>query len=414
MISATSVTIALVRIVLFILAGFCAAAAADLPKTLLSEDEADPIRSAIVRKETWTLDPARRLRAEAEKRLHDGPWSVTTDRPTDLQLDIHDYYSEAPYWWPDPDNPSGPYLRRDGQVNPARFTANKSAFNAMADAVFTLGAAAYFLDDSRYAQRAARDIRTWFLDPRTRMNPSLEFSQAIRGVNQGRGAGILDGRVLIRAIQGMDFLALTGAWDPKDQAAARKWFEDYLHWLTHSKNAEDEKLSGNNHASWWTAQTAAVASFVEDQAGMQSAFAWYRDHIFPRQIRSNGSAPREESRTRSLSYSAFNLEAFTLTCRIAQVHGVDLWSVHARSGATLATVVDYLEPYLSDPKKWSKEQISEFPNDGLYFLAFAGMGMKKPAYVALYRKLERPDSAWLSVVDLALGRWENAAHQTRH
>ncbi|HLG96913.1 MAG TPA: alginate lyase family protein, partial [Bryobacteraceae bacterium] len=101
-------------------------------------------------------------------------------------------------------------------------------------------------------------------------------------------------------------------------------------------------------------------------------------------------------------------------CRIAQVQGTDLWTVRAKNGATLATVIDYLEPYLADPKKWTKEQISEFPNDGLYFLAFAGMGLRKPEYVALYRKLEHPDSAWLSLVDLIVGRWENAAHQTRH
>ncbi len=78
-----------------------------------------------------------------------------------------------------------------------------------------------------------------------------------------------------------------------------------------------------------------------------------------------------------------------MTCRIAQVQGVDLCGhVRAKSGATIATVIDYLEPYLSEPKKWGKEQIADFPNDGLYFLAFAGMGLKKPEYVALYRKLE--------------------------
>ncbi len=398
---------------LFILAVVCAVAA-DVPQTLLSEDEADPIHSAIVRKETWTLDPVRRLRAEAEKRFREGPWSVTSDRPTDLQLDLHDYYSEAPYWWPDPQNPGGPYIRKDGQANPARFTANKTSLNAMADAVFTLGAAAYLLDDPRYAQRAARDIRVWFLDPRTRMNPNLDFSQTVRGVDEGRGAGVLDGRVLIRAIQGMDFLVLTGSWDAKDQAAVRRWFEEYLHWLTHSRVADDEKASGNNHASWWTAQVAAVATFVESAPDRQMAFSYYRDHIFPRQIRANGSAPREEGRSRSLSYSVFNLEAYTMICRIAQVQGVDLWDLHARNGATIAKVIDYLEPYLADPRKWAKEQISEFPNDGLYFLAFAGMGLKNQSYVALYRKLEKPDDAWLSVVDLVVGRWENSAHQTRH
>lgn len=410
-----SVTIARVRIaVFFILAAAWARAATDIPMTLVSEDEAEPIHSAILRKEAWTQDSVRRLRAEAEKRLREGPWTVTADRPRDVDLDPHDYYSEAPYWWPNPDDPNGKYLRKDGQPNPARFLANKTALNAMCDAVFALGAAAFLLDDARYAQRAARVVQTWFLNPKTRMNPSLDYAQAIPGMNNGRGAGIIDGRFFIRAIQGMEFLAQTGVWDPKEQAATRKWFAEYLLWLTQSKNALEEKKSRNNHASWWTAQVAAIATFVADGRAQQVAFNYYRDRLFPRQISPDGSAPREEARTRSLSYSAFNVEAFSTICRIAQLRGVDLWSVHGQKGVTLGSVIEYLEPFLVDPKRWSKEQIAEFQNDGLYFLAFAGMGMKRPELVALFRKLERPEGAWLALVDLLVGRWEAAAHQTRH
>ncbi len=382
--------------------------------TLVSDLEAEPMHSAIVRREAWTVDDVRRLRAEADKRMREGPWTVTSERPKGVEIDPHDYYSEAPYWWPDPQNPSGPYIRKDGQTNPDRFLANKTALNSMCDAVFTLGTAAFLLDDPRYAQRAARDINTWFVNPKTRMNPNLEYSQAVRAANNGRGAGIVDGRVLIRAIQGMEFLAQTGAWDAKDQAAVKKWFEEYLHWLTTSQDGLDEKMSGNNHASWWTAQVAAVATFVDNAAEQKATFNFYRDRIFPRQIRGDGSAPREEARTRSLWYSAFNLEALTLTCRIAQLHGVDLWSVKTKTGATLATAIDYLAPYFADPKKWTKEQIVDFSNESLYFLAFAGMGLKRPDYIALYRKLEKPEGAWLSFVNLVIGRWEAAAHQTRH
>jgi hypothetical protein len=246
------------------------------------------------------------------------------------------------------------------------------------------------------------------------MNPSLDYAQAVPGENTGRSAGIIEGRVLVRAVQGMEFLAQTRAWDPKDQTAARKWFEEYLHWLIQSKNGNDERRSGNNHASWWTAQVAALATFVEDQPAQQMAFRLYREQIFPRQIRADGSAPSEEARTASLSYSAFNLEAYATVCRIAQVQGVDLWSLSARNGATIATVIDYLEPYLRNPRAWNKEQIAEFRNDNLYFLAFAGMGMKKPDYVALFQKLERPAGAWSSLLDLLVGRWEAAGHQTRH
>jgi len=379
--------------------------AADFPMTLVSEDEAEPIHSAIVRKEAWTLDTVRRLRAEADRRMREGPWTVTAERPKGVDLDPHEYYSEAPYWWPNPENPDGGYLRREGEANPSRFLANKSALNSMCDAVLALGTAAFLLDDTRYAQRAARVIQTWFINPKTRMNPEMDHAQSIPGVPDGREGAILEGRALIRAIQGMEFLAQTGAWDSKDQVAAHKWFEEYLRWLTDSKNATEEKRSGGNHASWWTAQVAAASTFVEDRAATQMAFNYYRDRVFPRQIRGDGG---------TTPYSALNLEAFTMICRIAQVHNTDLWSSRTRSGATIGTAIDSLQPYLADPRKWSKEQAAEFQNDSLDLLAFAGMGLKKPEYVALFRKLERPEGAWLCLVDLLVGRWEAAAHQTRH
>ena len=212
----------------------------------------------------------------------------------------------------------------------------------------------------------------------------------------------------------MEFLAQTGLWDAKEQAAVRKWFQEYLHWLTASERGLDDKVSGDNRASWWTAQTAAVASFVGDQAAENLAWNWYREQVLGKQIQANGSAPREDAHAKPLAYTAFNLEAMALVCRIAQVRGVDLWSAKAKNGATLATVIEYLQPFLSDPKKWPREQFADFSNDGLYSLAFAGMGLKRPEYLARYHRVQRGETAWLALVDLLVGRWEAAGHQTRH
>lgn len=400
-------------VALYLVAAFTQA---EIPMTLVSEDEAEPIHSAIIRKEAWTQDPVRRLRAEAEKRMKEGPWTVTSDRPKGLDLDVHEYYTEAPYYWPNPDNPGGPNLRKDGQSNPARIVADQTSLNAMSDAVFTLGVASFLLDNAAYGKRAATVIHTWFLNPKTRMNPDLDYAQSIPGVNNGRGAGIIDGKSLVRAIQGMEFLEQSNNWDPKDQVGVRKWFEDYLHWLLTSKNAIDEKKSGNSHASWWAAQVATIGTFIGDNAAQQTAFTFYREQLLPHQIQRNGSAPREEARPRSLRASIFNLEAYAVICRIAQIHGTaNLWSVHGRGGTTISTAIDYLIPFLVDPKKWSKEQAGDVPYDSLAFLAFTGMGLAdKPEYIETYRKLEHPDTAWISLVDLLVGRFEAAAHQTRH
>jgi Alginate lyase len=383
--------------------------AADTPETLVSAGEAEPIHSAIIRKEAWTLDPVRRLRAEAENCLKEGPWTVTSDRPKGIDLDAHEYYSESPYWWPNPANPAGPFVRRAGQPNPARFTANHAALNAMSEAVFTLGAAAFFLDDPRYAQRAARDIQAWFIAPRTRMNPAMQHAQAIPGsVTAG---GFSDGRALVRVIQGMEFLAQSANWDARDHAAVRKWFEEYLHWLMQSGQDAGASRSPADRNAWWAAEVAAGATFAEDSTASGAAFDYFRNRILPRQARAN---PVRDPAAPPPPPPAAGLEGMATLCRIAQVRGVELWNTRTRGVVAVAGLIDRSAPNVSDPKKWNRDQLASFQGDGVYFLAFAGMGLSRPDYIALYRKLERPDSGWLAVVDLLVSRWEAAGHQTRH
>ena len=384
------------------LAALCSTASAGV---FVTPSEAAAMHAAIARGDAAAAESAKVLRSNAEKALKEGPWSVTTSRPQRARtLDPHDYYSEGPYWWPDPKNPSGPYIRKDGRTNPNRFMGNKDALNSMAEALFTLGSAAYLLDDARYAERAARITAVWFVEAKTRMNPNLEYGQAVPGVNSGRGAGIIDSRVLIRAVQGLDLLDQTGKLDPVVRDGVRRWFAEYTRWLTTSKKGLEEKNSGNNHASWWTAQVAAYSGFTGDRDTQQMAFRWLREGLFPKQIQPDGSAPRELARTKSLGYSAFNFEAYTLTCRIAQAAGVKLWDLRTPAGATLDTVVRYLLPAVRDPKQWKGEQIVEFDNSGTYYLALAGQALGQPGYVQAYRELARPGSAWLAFIDLLLAQ----------
>jgi hypothetical protein len=394
---------------IFVVASF--ARAADTPATLVSGDEAEPIHSAVIRQEAWTQDPVRRLRLDAERYLKEGPWTVTAERPKRTDLDPHEYYSESPYYWPDAANPAGPYLRRNGQSNPSVFSANRTALDSMCDAVLTLGTAAYLLDDARYASHAAHLIQNWFILPKTRMDPNMEHAGTIPGSRNGADlapGGVAEGRPLIRAIQGMEFLAKSGAWDPKDEAATRKWFEDYLRWLTPAGPATAIRRGDN--PIWRAALEASAASFAEDAAAERRIFDSYRAPAFPRPPRAAGAAA-VNAPAQSLAAS---LEGRAMICRIAQLHGVDLWSRPARTGGIIATAIDSLEASLADPKQWSKEQAAGFQSDGVYLMAFAGMGLNKPDYVAEFRKLERPENAWLAMVDLLVGRWEAAAHQTRH
>src|SRR5260221_240404 len=60
-----------------------------------------------------------KLLADAQKALSVKPVSVMDKPKAGPSGDKHDYFSTAPYFWPDPAKKDGlPYIRKDGQRNP--------------------------------------------------------------------------------------------------------------------------------------------------------------------------------------------------------------------------------------------------------------------------------------------------------
>lgn len=378
--------------------------AADAENSLLmiTADAADRIRRAIPNAAGRLHDRVEQLRSLAAGELAKGPWSVTSHRPEGYPIDSHDYFSEGPYFWPDPKNPGGPYIRHDGKRNPNRFVHNRNDLGAMATCVLTLGIGAWFLDDDRCAKHAAEVLNTWYIDPKTCMNPNLEHGQAIRGVNDGRGTGLIDTVSLIHCVQGILLIEKAGKMNADMSAALREWFAQFLTWMTTSSKGKAEGNSGNNHATWWTAQVAAYATLTRNQGALDEAWKHYKTYLVPEEIKPDGSCPREEARADSLGYTVMNADAFATICRIAQSWGVDLWSFETAKGISYQKVVRYVEPYVLQPEKWKKQQSNKFHNDSTVFLGLAGAGLHAQDLLDAYKSLPRGNSAWVDFVDLIL------------
>src|SRR5581483_8202471 len=101
---------------------------------------------------------------------------------------------------------------------------------------------------------------------------------------------------------------------------------------------------------------AAYAVFLQDGGALRMTFDDYRKYLVPSEIQPDGSCPREEARTNSLSYSCFNLDALATLCRIAQTAGTDLWHFQPPKGAGVQKAFDYLLPYVENPGRWTKQQ----------------------------------------------------------
>ena len=52
-----------------------------------------------------------------------------------------------------------------------------------------LAAAYKITGENRYATKAAELLRVFFLDPKTRMNPNLQYAQAVPGASPGTQLG---------------------------------------------------------------------------------------------------------------------------------------------------------------------------------------------------------------------------------
>ena len=178
--------------------------------------------------------------------------------------DKHDYMSLGPYWWPNPDTSNGlPYIRRDGERFPGiRAISDRTYLGEMSGTVETLALAYYFTGDERYAEHAAELIRAWFLDPAARMNPHLRYGQAIRGINEGRGVGIIETRSFANVLDAVALLAGSPAWTAADQRRLVAWFDEYLAWLLESELGRDDRVAENNHGTYFDLQAVSFAHFV--------------------------------------------------------------------------------------------------------------------------------------------------------
>ena len=307
--------------------------------------------------ETAALD---RLRTDAEKMLLTKPRSVMEKTRMPPSQDKHDYLSLAPYWWPDPSKPDGlPWINRDGVRNPEGLEGlDRRALEGMASQVETLALAYHLTRHERSAAKAVEALQVWFLDPATRMNPHLEFAQGIPGHNTGRGTGLIDTVCLVNVVRAIGWLEGSPSWTPDLQKGLKDWFRSYLDWMLKSKHGGDESRAENNHGSWYLAQTAGYALFVGDKEQARKSVTLGRERI-AKQIEPDGRMPLELKRTKSYSYTLFNLNALLTLSEFGPAVGVDLLSCRTDDGRSLRAALDYVVPYLQADKKWPGQQIQK-------------------------------------------------------
>jgi Alginate lyase len=332
-----------------------------------------------------------RVLAAATRYLSEQPVTVTASHSPRSQGGVHDYFSEGDYWWPDEKNPDGPYIRRDGFSNPANFDDHRKAMVRLSLIVPALAAAWELTGEKKYADHASRHLNAWFVDAKTKMNPNLEYAQAIFHVNKGRGTGIIDTLHLVEPARAATVLAKGGAL--KDAADVESWFAEYLGWMRNSKNGQEERDAKNNHGTCWALQAAEFARFTRNNDVMAWCRERFKSTIVPDQVATDGSLPLELARTKPYSYCLFDLDVLSTICQSLSTPQDNLWTFTTPDGRGMRKVVAFMYPFIKDKSKWpykpDVEHWDDFPNRQPT-LVFAGVAYGNEDYITTWKALN-PD-----------------------
>ena len=340
-------------------------AAFDGRRTFLWRPDALRLSKAQVMKDP-TLPAYVKLMRDADDALTRGPWSVTDKTKVPPSGDRHDYMSIAPYFWPDPSRPDGlPYINRDGKINPERATEafDRTRLGEMANAVQALSLAYYFTGKQKYADRAALVLKTWFVDPRTRMKPNLAFAQGVPGRMSGRSFGIIDSAELLPVVESIGLLGPSRALSEGDMTVLRQWFGDLSTWMTDTEPGRTERAAANNHAIWYDLELAEFSLFAGKTELTRAVVSNFAEARIKPQFSKDGSLPQELKRTRSFHYSTWTMQATYDVAAIGECLGIDLWSWQDADGKGLKASTRFIAAYAGREKDWKWQEISQNPQD---------------------------------------------------
>ncbi len=293
--------------------------------------------------------------AQADSLLALPPVSVMQKTKLPRSGDKHDYYSQARYCWPDTTKPDGlPYIHRDGVTNPEIYSLDRPVLSTMANRVSALSQAWALTRDDRYSQKAVEQFNTWFVDPETRMNPTLEYAQVVPGENGDRGRcyGILDGYSFVYVIKAIDLMLDSQALTPEIKGGLHSWFRDFTNWLMTSDQGKEESKVSNNHSIVYDVQLATYAAFVGDTVTAKRVISEFVPKRLQKQVLADGSQPHELERTLAFHYSVYNLAHMVDMAELARDLGVPLDLALVRASA------NFLIPYIGHPELWPYQQIS--------------------------------------------------------
>lgn len=259
--------------------------------------------------------------------------------------DKQDYFSPAPYDHSD----AARLILKDGKRRPDAVIGSaesrvydRTALDESLRSLTVLSLAGMLAKNDRYLRQAVVIIDTWFINPKTRMNPHLKYAQWLPQSPQSVNfAGLVDFRDIWVVPGILNALNKDERISDEMLEAVKSWFATFLDYLLKSTQGRAAYSRPNNIGTWTHLILSSAAAFVGrfDLAADLLNTATLR---LSAQCGPLGMQKHELGRANPLHYSLFNLSAWTALASLGRSLGVDLWQYRGVGGASICRMAAFI------------------------------------------------------------------------
>lgn len=271
----------------------------------------------------------------------------------------NNFTSLATYWHPDPDSPTGyPYIRKDGirnnesaKISDTRFLANLMRYVLISSFIYKL------TKSEEHCIKSINQIRHFFLNEESRMNPDLTYSGIVIGDSDTdlkiRGA-IIDTDRLTVIVDIVSILKSSSYWTKNDDDGMKAWFRQLADWF--KNNPRGIRQSGYYH-NIKTSYMCQLAAYLCGSGNEEEAKNYLESNVkqvLSKQITSDGQQVLEMERVPKMQYCNYNLVLLCALAKICYSLGINIWDYEDDQGCgSIRKAMIYMSSMYLNPEKWT-------------------------------------------------------------
>lgn len=311
------------------------------------------------------------------------------------------YCSISRYFWPNPDDPEGPYIIKDGIFNPEFSRYDGEKLEQLATKFQYLSTALYITGDVEFREACVSQIKVWFLDEKTKMLPNFEYAQVLKGVNKNKGQsyGLAELSRFLKIIESIMLLDHVMKLDEDVMNGVKEWFQEFLTWILDSHQWAIQSKSKNNITSTSYVTLVEMALFVDNLHIANKLAKEFKKRVLDVQIDKGGKQPAELERTLAYGYSVGNLNVIVDFCLVMENLGGHFYKDNQK---VIDSAFAYLYKFVGHRDSFPYQQISAwdyYENSLLKNMTrLCRMEGKKSKVKRLAKKVKFEESSLLDLV----------------